>query len=259
MIQIFLKMKVQYIKTEMEYPLNFWLMLLSGVVTRFFGMLVPFIICSNIKTIAGWKQEEIYLIMSFLYLSEGLCSVLFEGIWQLPSMVFNGNFDTILSRPVSPFYQVLCGGMGLHGIGVVLFGFISLNYSLIRLGIFRPASMLMCLFFVLCGTIICMSSYLLTNSLVFWYDAGGRTSIPYMITEIGSYARYPIMIYPKILQFILLFVVPYAFIGMVPVMILTGQHILSLCAALVLISLFSLLGARFVFYRGILHYESMGM
>lgn len=145
MIQIFLKMKEQYIKTEMEYPLNFWLMLLSGVVTRFFGMLVPFIICSNIKTIAGWKQEEIYLIMSFLYLSEGLCSVLFEGIWQLPSMVFNGNFDTILSRPVSPFYQVLCGGMGLHGIGVVLFGFISLNYSLIRLGIFRPASMLMCL------------------------------------------------------------------------------------------------------------------
>ena len=34
MIQIFLKMKEQYIKTEMEYPLNFWLMLLSGVVTR---------------------------------------------------------------------------------------------------------------------------------------------------------------------------------------------------------------------------------
>ena len=24
MIQIFLKMKEQYIKTEMEYPLNFW-------------------------------------------------------------------------------------------------------------------------------------------------------------------------------------------------------------------------------------------
>lgn len=97
MIQIFLKMKEQYIKTEMEYPLNFWLMLLSGVVTRFFGMLVPFIICSNIKTIAGWKQEEIYLIMSFLYLSEGLCSVLFEGIWQLPSMV-----STEISTPSCP-------------------------------------------------------------------------------------------------------------------------------------------------------------
>lgn len=49
MIQIFLKMKEQYIKTEMEYPLNFWLMLLSGVVTRFFGMLVPFII---------WRQYQ---------------------------------------------------------------------------------------------------------------------------------------------------------------------------------------------------------
>ena len=37
---------------------------------------------------------------------------------------------------------------------------------------------------------------------------------------------------------------------MVPVMIHTGQHMLSLCAALVLISLFSLLGARFVFTEG---------
>lgn len=259
MIRIFLKLKEQYIKTEMEYPLNFWLMLLSGVVTRFFSMAVPFIICSNVQSIAGWKQDEIYLIMSFLYISEGLCSVLFEGIWQMPDMVFNGGFDSILSRPVSPFYQVLSNGMGLHGIGVVLFGVLSLNYCLIRLDIFRPAVLLMSPFFILCGTVICMSGYLLTNSLVFWYDAGGRTSIPYMISEVGEYARYPIMIYPKILQFILLFIVPYAFIGMVPAMVLTGQHMGILCTALILMSIFSLLCARFVFYRGIRRYESMGM
>ena len=39
MIRIYLKMKEQYIKTEMEYTFNFWMMLISGVVTRLVGSL----------------------------------------------------------------------------------------------------------------------------------------------------------------------------------------------------------------------------
>ena len=38
MIRIFLGMKAQYIKTEMEYAANFWMMLLSGVLSRVVSM-----------------------------------------------------------------------------------------------------------------------------------------------------------------------------------------------------------------------------
>ena len=114
MIRIFLGMKAQYIKTEMEYAANFWMMILSGVLSRVVSMAAPFVIYSNIPDIAGWKKDEIYLILSFLFIAEGLCSVLFEGIWQMPGMVFAGEFDCILSRPVSPLFQVLSYGMGLH-------------------------------------------------------------------------------------------------------------------------------------------------
>ena len=93
MIRIFLSMKAQYIKTEMEYAANFWMMLLSGVLSRVVSMAAPFVIYSNIPDIAGWQKDEIYLILSFLFIAEGLCSVLFEGIWQMPGMVFAGEFD----------------------------------------------------------------------------------------------------------------------------------------------------------------------
>ena len=259
MLKIFLKMKEQYIKTEMEYTVNFWMMLLSGVLTRIITMAIPFVIYKNIPSIAGWKASEIYLAMSFLFMAEGLNSVLFQGIWEMPGMVFNGQFDCILSRPVSPLFQVLSYGMGLQGIGVVLFSLFSLNLSLISLREFDPFHVLLSLFCVVCGTLICMSSYLISNSLVFWYDSGGNTTVPYTIGTIGGYAKYPISIYPKAMQFVLLFIIPYAFIGIVPAAIMRGEHMVPYLLALVGICAVSVMLARAVFYKGIRNYESMGM
>ena len=259
MIRIFLSMKAQYIKTEMEYSANFWMMLLSGVLTRLVSMAAPFVIYSNLPDIAGWKRDEIYLILAFLFIAEGLCSVLFEGIWQMPAMVFDGKFDCILSRPVSPLFQVMSYGMGLQGISVFLVGAVSLPVFLKRLGLFQPQGVVLSLFFVLCGTLLCMSIYLMGNCVVFWFDAGGRTTIPYTLSQVGQYARYPLEIYPDIMRFLLLFLVPYGFICVVPVEILRGSAAWTECFGVAGVSAVFFLVARAVFYRGIRHYESVGM
>lgn len=259
MFKIYLKMKEQYIKTEMEYAFNFWMMLISGVLMRILAMAVPFVIYSNIPDIAGWKKDEIYLIMALLSISDGACSVFFEGIWKIPEMVFHGEMDHVLSRPVSPLFQILSYGLGLQGLAVLSFGMVMMLVSLLRLGRFTPAALILCLFFVMCGTVICMSIYLIGNSLVFWFDAGGKTSVPYAITKMGDYAKYPAEIYPGPMRFILLFVIPFAFIGEVPVRILRGEHIWLYGGGLLAVSLVSLLLSRAFFYRGIRKYESMGM
>ena len=259
MIRIFLALKSQYIKTEMEYTANFWMMLLSGVLTRVVSMAAPFVIYSNIPDIAGWKKDEIYLILSFLFIAEGLCSVLFDGIWHIPNMVFSGQFDCVLSRPVSPLYQVLSYGMGLQGISVFLVGAVSLPVFLRRLGLWNLPGAAMSLFLLLCGTLLCMSFYLLGNSAVFWFDSGRSTTLTDTLTEIGQYARYPLEIYPGIVRFLLLLVVPYGFICVVPVEILRGSLSWLWCPGVAGVSVGFFLLARAVFYKGIGHYESVGM
>ena len=259
MIRIFLKMKEQYIKTEMEYPFNFWMMLLAGVVTRFVGMAVPFVICQNIPVIAGWKEEEVYLILAFLFIAEGTCSIVFEGSWKIPEMVFTGQLDNILSRPISPLYQVLSYGIGLQGIGVLAVGIVSLCYFLRKLGKWNAGTIILSLFLIVCGVLICMSIQLISNSLVFWYDSGGRTSVPYAIQNIGQYARYPLSIYPSVVQGMLLFLLPYGCIGVVPAMIMKGEHVVEYCIFMAVVSIVFLLLGRGVFYRGIRRYESVGM
>ncbi len=259
MIRIFMKMKEQYIETEMEYTFNFWMMLLSGILTKVLGMAVPFVIYSNVPDIAGWKRDEIFLIMSFLFIAEGTCSVLFQGIWDIPGMIFDGQFDAVLSRPVSPLFQVLSYGMGLQGISSLGVGAVSLPVLLVRLDMLNARTVFLSLFFIVCGTLLCMSVYLIGNSTAFWYDSGGRTTIPYVAASVGQYAKYPVQIYPRTVQLLLLFVVPYAFICVVPVQVLRGQHQLFFAAATAAVSVAFFFLAKLVFERGIRHYESMGM
>lgn len=259
MINIFFKMKEQYIKTEMEYAFNFWVMIISGIFTKTITFAVPFVMYNNIPDIGGWSRDEIYLIMSFFCITEGLCSILFQGIWNLPQMIFDGQFDVVLSRPISPMLQVLSYEIGLQGIGDLIFGIISLNICLYSLHLFSFITIIICLFLIICGTIICLSIYIFTNSLVFWYDTGGRTMIAYTVSNIGQYAKYPVTIYPKVIQILLLFIIPYGFIGMVPVMILRGEHKISYSLTMIGISLFFFWFSKHIFNRGIRRYESIGM
>ena len=259
MLKIYFKMKEQYIKTEMEYTFNFWMMLFSGVLMRGLMLAIPYVIFRNIPDIAGWQESEVYLIMALMFLSEGFCNIFFDGIWGIPSKVFRGEFDIYLSRPISPLFQVLADALGVHGLGVTGIGFISMILALRNMHNFTIQLLLLCIVFIICGTVIRMSVYLITNSFVFWFESGGGSNIPFTVYSIGEYAKYPVNIYPVWMQIILLYIIPFGFIGFAPVQILRGEQVLFYSLGLVGISVVFLLLARLVFYKGITRYESMGM
>lgn len=259
MLKIYFMLKTQYLKTEMEYTFNFWMMVFSGILMQSLMLAVPFVIFRSIPTIAGWTEPEVYLIMSFMFISEGLCNLLFDGIWHLPRLVFDGRLDLILSRPFSPLFEILSFEVGLQGVGNVALGLFSMLWALSAMGALHIYTLLHCLLFLVCGTAIRMSVYLASNSLVFWFDSGGSTNLPYIFFSVGEYAKYPVNIYPKWMQFVLMVLVPSGFIGFVPALILRGNHALLLSLLLVGAALLFFLLARTVFYRGIKHYESMGM
>ena len=105
----------------------------------------------------------------------------------------------------------------------------------------------------------CLSINLIFNSVAFWIDTGGSTSIPYAISNLIQYARYPITIYPLVMQIILCFVVPCAFMGMIPAMIITGKVSVIYALAVIMIAALFMRLAILVFNKGITKYESAGM
>ena len=258
MLRIYLKFKAQYLKTEMEYTLNFWILLIAGIIMRGSMLAVAFVLFRNVPDIAGWSEAEVYFIISLFFLSQGVCELLFDGVWTLPSLVFNGEFDIMLSRPVSPLWQLLSHGIGMHGLGVLPVGLISYLLSLHSLGRLQPSALLLLLPFVACGAAIRVAAVLIAGCNVFWVRAEG-VNIPFIIHSVGEYAKYPVSIYPGFMRFVLLTVVPYGFIGFVPALILRGEHALPLCLLLFGFTALYFFIARAIFYHGIKKYESMGM
>jgi len=258
MLKIFLLFKTQYLKTQMEYTVNFWMMIFSGIIMRTMLLGLVFVLFQNIPDIAGWQAGEIYLILGFLIITEGLHNLLFDGIWYIPSLVFRGELDVMLSRPVSPLYQILTHELGLQGIGNVIMGIISVGIGLSSMGWFDPFSIILCVFFVISGLIIRMSYNLITLSHAFWIH-GGLMNVGFVVHSIGEFARYPLTIYPGFMRFILFFIIPAGFIGYIPARILRGDDVLLYGMALVVVTVLYFLLARAIFYRGIKRYESIGM
>lgn len=259
MLRIFWLFKAQYLKTEMEYTFNFWMMAFAGMLMRALMMGVPYVLFRTMPTIAGFVEGEVYLIMAFMFISEGLCNLLFDGIWYIPTMVFRGEMDVLLTRPVSPLFQVLSREIGLQGIGVLTLGVVSLVLALASLGALSAGSLLLCLPLIACGTALRMSTYLLGASSAFYIHSNGQLNVPYTLYSVGEYARYPVSVYPLWMRAILLVLIPFGFIGYVPALILRGEHAAPYAALLAATAVLYFLLARAVFYNGIGRYESMGM
>jgi ABC-2 type transport system permease protein len=120
-------------------------------------------------------------------------------------------------------------------------------------------AVLLSLLFIVCGTAVRTSSYLIGACNVFWLKAGGQVNVPYTLYCVGEYAKYPVKVYPLFMQIVLFGLIPYAFIGYVPCLVLSGQRTLLYMLLTIAVSAAYSLLAGAVFYRGIRKYESMGM
>ncbi len=259
MLKTYWMIKSQYLKTAMEYRFNFWMMAVAGFVMRALMMGVAFVLYRNVPEIAGFTEGQVYLIMSFMFITEGMSNIFFDGIWYIPRLVFGGELDVMLSRPVSPLYQILSHEVGLQGVGVLGIGFLGLFLALTALHTLTLPAIMLSLLFIVCGTAVRASSYLIGACNVFWLKAGGQLNIPYTMYSIGEYAKYPVKVYPLFMQVVLFGLIPYAFIGYVPCLVLSGERTLLYILLTMAVSAAYFLLARAVFYRGIRKYESMGM
>jgi ABC-2 type transport system permease protein len=257
MIRVFLRLKIVAIRVALEYRTNFWLMMFSGILMRGVFFLMVMVLYHNIPSIAGWREEELYLIIDLLLTAEGISNVFFDGPWHLGEHIYQGTLDVMLVRPISPLFQILCHGIGLQGFGIFPLGLTLLVWSMRLLNYITPLYMLFVLVAILCGVILRVSSTILFASIIFYFK-GANLNIPFLAHTIGEFGRYPVSIYPSWMRIILLYIIPTGFIGFIPALIMRESRLYMMIGVPLMTAVYFLV-TRFVFYKGIRHYESVGM
>ncbi|MCF0149616.1 MAG: ABC-2 family transporter protein [Clostridium sp.] len=258
-IKLYSKFLKQYIKTLMEYRMDFILGLIGFILVQLAGVIFIKLIFNVIPTLEGWSFYQILFIYGFAQIPRGIDHIFTDYLWIFSwKTIVNGEFDKYLLRPINPLFQVISESFQPDGLGEVIIGGILIVISSINLNVsYNLLKIIGFIFVILCATLIYTSIKLATSSIAFWVKFS--QSHMFMAYQISTFAKYPMGIYPSAIKFILIFIIPFAFTGYYPGIYFIGEgNIITGIVLPFIVSLVSITVSYNIWLKGISVYESAG-
>ena len=246
-----------YLKFLLEYRGSFLTYVTAVVIVQGASLATIGVVMSQVPSLNGWSLPEVLLIYGLLIFSRSCTQIFTENIWNLGFMIREGEFDRYLVRPINPLFQVLSNMLSFEGLVNFVLGLALIFTTGRTLGIFAsPFNIVYLVVAILSGSVIFFAINLITATTAFWIIE----SIPVSAAVFENYlfAHYPLNIFPRAIQFLLTWIIPYGFASFYPASFLLGRDIgpLAWLGPLVAAVLLAL-GYRF-WLVGLSRYEGTG-
>lgn len=192
-----------------------------GKLLRFaFFLFFLVLILSKTNTVAGYSLWQIVLFFATFNLIDILSQFFLREVYRFRSYVVSGNFDYLLTKPISPLLRSLFGGSDILDLFTLfaVVGFIV--YVAFQLGTVTPLAVLIYIFLVLNGFLIAIAFHICVLALgVLTTEVDNAIWIFREITQLG---RVPVEVYREPVGTLLTFVVPVAIMISFPAKALMG-------------------------------------
>lgn len=251
------------IKSQLQYPASFLMQTLAQLVMEGGELLAVILLIDRFDRLNQWGPGDLYFFFGLMSVSFYLTEIFGRGLTgNFPSMVRNGQLDTIMLRPRGILTQVLCSGADPRRIACIAVGTASLvmgsrmsaiawsplKVLLLAESVFFSFWLLLGLFMVeAVMTIHSVKSIELANTLTY----GGRSA-----------CEYPSDIYPRPLRVLFTVIAPFALVMHVPAAEILGKPLYGLPMWAALLTPFSgivLFGIMYLLFRKALRfYRSTG-
>jgi ABC-2 type transport system permease protein len=249
----------QYAKTRMAYKADFIIASFANILATVAGYGFVLVLFSRIPQLKGWKFEEVLFIYGFSLLPMGLFNIVSLNLYEFGEIyIVEGKFDRILLRPVHSLFQIIFENFRLESLQEIFTGLVAVLYCAGKLGI-PPTAANLILFplLVFCGAVIYVSIFVIISSVNFWVE--DRIGLAPPVFNMIAFGRYPITIYNTVIQFMLSWIIPFAFASFYPTVRYLGRMEFRTEFYLVPVVTASLVGmALFIWERGVLQYKSTG-
>ncbi|WCT56523.1 ABC-2 family transporter protein [Paenibacillus kyungheensis] len=206
---------LNYAKTRLTYRADFWVEVISDLLFQATNLIFIFVVFAHTDTLGGFTEAEVVFVYGYFMIPYGLYSC-FVNLWNFGDRyIVKGEMDRILTRPAHNLFQIFLENLDPPSLIGSLIGVIIMIWSGGQLGIellwwHIPALIVM----VLGSTLIYTGIYTILTSISFYSDS--PTGIIPLMYNIQTYGRYPITIYNRIIQILLTWILPFAFVGIYP-------------------------------------------
>jgi len=245
------------IKARAQYRADFVIGCATAVLAQLAALSFYWIVFSNVPSLGGWSGSGVLFLFGMTGVVLSLSELFFNGIWLLPLYIIEGDLDRLLLYPVHNLTFLLMARPEVHAFGNLLSGTVVLGFAL-HLAPPPALAYFLLPIWVASGAVVYTACLVLLACTSF-YLVGPSMHHLMLGAHLLNASRYPVNIYPKALQYLLLFAFPLCVAAFVPGHWLQGEG--SLLAALVApplaAALSALLAAR-VFARAVAKYQSTG-
>ena len=214
---------LQRFKILMEYRVNFLIGAASTIFLQASGLLTIWVVMRQIPSLNGWSFNVILLIYGLITLAKSINHMFADNLWTIGrDYIRSGNFDRFLVRPIDPLFHLLADRFCHDGIGNFLVGLTLVVTAGGPLGIFAsPVKVAYLVVAVASGGAIFIALNMITGVSAFWL----MDAVPLMRTVFDNhlFAQYPLTIYPRAINLVLTWLIPYAFASFYPATYLLGR------------------------------------
>jgi len=214
-VSIFLDYFKTYLKTRLTYRSDFWVEIFSDLLFLAMNLVFIVVIFGHTELLDGWTREQIIFVYGYFMVPWGVFASIFN-LWGFTERyIVKGEMDRVLTRPLNNLSQLLLENMDPSGLISAVIGVAIMAYAWPGLGVtldwYDPVVFMM----LVAGSVMIYGGiYIALTAISFFSDS--PTGILPLMWNIQSYGRYPITIYNKILQLVLTWALPFAFVGFYP-------------------------------------------
>ena len=225
------------------------ILMIANNVSMIIQWLVYFSLSNNFN---GHTFKQQMLVIALCCFSYGLTFLFFAGVNNISTYIEIGGLDKYLVKPKSVLISVMTSETRISALGDLIFSLI-----IIFIYYHKPSQILLFLFLGILSFIIEITFLIIINSITFWFIRFSDT----IDTAIGSYntfSTYPSTIFNKAIKILMFTIIPIGFAIYLPTSLFSDFNI---CKLLIVISftIFNVLFARFLFYKGLKRYTSSNM
>jgi ABC-2 type transport system permease protein len=249
----------QYAKVRLSYRGDFFIGLGTSMLATIFSFGFLLVLFSKIPQLAGWRLEEAVFLYGFGLIPFGLFNVLSLNIYEFGNTyIIEGKFDRVLLRPLSSLYQVLFEAFRVESLQEVATGTFAMWWATRRMGFaWTAGDAVLLALFALSGAVIYVSFFMMLSCVSFWFE--DRIGVHPPVWNLIAFGRYPLSVYSQWVQFLLSWLIPFAFASFYPSAHLLGRHELRDFAPLAPVVAAACFGLLLLAWnRGLRQYSSTG-
>lgn len=252
-----------HLKSMVEYRGAFISHSIAKIIGWGADFLMLFVMISQVNQLNGWGAYEMLLLFGLQLWDYSMAGFFFYNVKENFSQYIQyGDFDQVLTKPVNPLFFLVCREFNTGYFSNLVVGGVAIAISIVKLNIqITLGNCFNFLIAMLGGTLIYCGIMMVQIFPSFWTirsDAMGETEWVFR-----TITRYPLSIFHKFLQYLFVFIIPYAFVNFFPAQILvSGNDFLGLSSYVKYLSLPVGIGFFLIMYViwkiALKHYSSSG-